>query len=562
MKQTACIKAVAALAAVLASAAANAQEWCDANTPEGCPRLVTLNSWNEWTEGSCLEPDRRFGFGYLEAVRRVFRPEGRGFVTYEEFGAVGDGKSDDQGAIVAAHEAANEKGLPVRACDGRTYYIGKGAKVAVVKTDVDFGTAKFVIDDRRLDNHKAPVFRVDSSARPFEVKGVRSLARGQKGIGVSLPGPCLVEARNDRVRQYIRYGLNQNKGAPQREVFVAAADGTVDPATPIVWDYAEVTGLTARPIDAKTLVVRGGRFTTIANQAESRYNYHGRGISVRRSNVRIEGVRHDVTGEGGHGAPYGGFVDVSYCANVTVSNCVFTAHKTYRTTGAAGKPVSMGSYDISVNNSANVSFIDCRQTTDINDGRYWGLFGSNFCKNLLYDGCEFSRFDAHQGVANATIRNSRLGYMGINAIGFGTFLVENTTVYSRNFFNLRSDYGSTWRGDFVVRNCTFAPCGGRAAGTLVNGSSTDWHDFGYPCEMPRRIVFDGLKIDDSRHSANYGGPCVFSMFNAKNAGPGYVEKFPYRVTDEVVLRNVTTASGKDLVLSPNKWMFRNVKVVR
>ena len=120
-----------------------------------------------------------------------------------------------------------------------------------------------------------------------------------------------------------------------------------------------------------------------------------------------------------HGAPYGSFVGASYSANVLVTNCVFTAHKTYRTIGAAGKPVSMGSYDISANNSVNVSFVNCRQTTDINDGRYWGIFGSNYCKNLLYDGCTFSRFDAHMGVANATVRNCELGYMGINAIGFG-----------------------------------------------------------------------------------------------------------------------------------------------
>ena len=84
-------------------------------------------------------------------------------VTYEEFGAVGDGKADDQKAIVAAHAAANKRKLPVRAGDGKTYYIGGGAKVAVIKTDVDFGTAKFVIDDRNLENVKAPVFRVDPS---------------------------------------------------------------------------------------------------------------------------------------------------------------------------------------------------------------------------------------------------------------------------------------------------------------------------------------------------------------------------------------------------------------
>lgn len=37
--------------------------------------LITLNSWNEWTESSYLEPDNVYGYGYLEAVRRVFMEE-------------------------------------------------------------------------------------------------------------------------------------------------------------------------------------------------------------------------------------------------------------------------------------------------------------------------------------------------------------------------------------------------------------------------------------------------------------------------------------------------------
>ncbi len=37
--------------------------------------LITLNSWNEWTETSYLEPDDLYGYGYLEAVKEVFCEE-------------------------------------------------------------------------------------------------------------------------------------------------------------------------------------------------------------------------------------------------------------------------------------------------------------------------------------------------------------------------------------------------------------------------------------------------------------------------------------------------------
>ena len=35
--------------------------------------LITVNSWNEWTETSYLMPDNVNGYGYLKAIKRVFK---------------------------------------------------------------------------------------------------------------------------------------------------------------------------------------------------------------------------------------------------------------------------------------------------------------------------------------------------------------------------------------------------------------------------------------------------------------------------------------------------------
>ena len=49
-----------------------ARDYADAH-PDQAP-LITINSWNEWTETSYLQPCTMFGYGYLDAVKRVFGP--------------------------------------------------------------------------------------------------------------------------------------------------------------------------------------------------------------------------------------------------------------------------------------------------------------------------------------------------------------------------------------------------------------------------------------------------------------------------------------------------------
>lgn len=40
-------------------------------------KILVINSWNEWTEGSYLLPEKKYGTAYLNAIREVFKPAGK-----------------------------------------------------------------------------------------------------------------------------------------------------------------------------------------------------------------------------------------------------------------------------------------------------------------------------------------------------------------------------------------------------------------------------------------------------------------------------------------------------
>ena len=50
-----------------------AKEYMDKHRDSLPVPLITINSWNEWTEASYLQPDDVNGYGYLEAVKSIFK---------------------------------------------------------------------------------------------------------------------------------------------------------------------------------------------------------------------------------------------------------------------------------------------------------------------------------------------------------------------------------------------------------------------------------------------------------------------------------------------------------
>jgi len=49
----------------------SSKSWVDSNLRTS--KVITINSWNEWTEGSFLEPEREYGYQYLDAIKTVFK---------------------------------------------------------------------------------------------------------------------------------------------------------------------------------------------------------------------------------------------------------------------------------------------------------------------------------------------------------------------------------------------------------------------------------------------------------------------------------------------------------
>jgi hypothetical protein len=218
----------------------------------------------------------------------------------------------------------------------------------------------------------------------------------------------------------------------------------------------------------------------------------------------------------------------------------------------------MGSYGYGASNVVNFKMLNCRMN-DIHDRSRWGVVATNFMKNILIEDCVLSRMDVHQGISgDYIIRRTTLGHAGLNAIGGGHLLIEDSTLHGGHLVSFREDYGSVWDGVVSIRNSRWIPPSSAPVMFGMNNDGT--HDFGYPCSMPREIRIDGLLIDDSKSktSKKYQGVRMFS----NPIGPaGKDRPFPYRLTERVMVKNLKTASGLPVRVSDNPEIAKSIKVI-
>lgn len=468
-------------------------------------------------------------------------------VKYSAFGARGDGKTDDFLAIKKAHEYANEHGVAVKADKGARYYIGAVEDTIPVKTNVDWRGAEFIIDDKSADTDSKvwwyPLFKVlpDKPAVSVELPRDYTLSAGQKNVNLSFQENVMLAVYNDHKKDFIRYGANNDQGAPRQEIILVDKNGNVDASTPLQWDYTQVTKMMAYSIGDQPITLYGGKFTTIANDDPQCLNYFERGIRVERANTVVKHVQHYVTGEGKTGSPYNGFFRTNFANNVVFENCMMTGHKLYK--NASGN--DQGTYDTRLASSNQVHYKNCVQTNDHTDPAYWGVMCSDYCKNLYMTNCKLSRFDAHKGVYNATITNCDIG-QHVSVTGGGTLRLENVlrrceknSTYFNRFITLRGDYGSTFDGDVIIKDSTLLTSKG-----INYVICADWYnwDFGYSSVFPKTITLDNVKIQYQDDITGYIHPHLYIYSHITQKDGETVEfamssKNPPKLTQKVIIKN-------------------------
>lgn len=446
------------------------------------------------------------------------------FVYYNDFGAVGDGVTEDFPAIVEAHRYANQYGFTVCAGDNTgntkyTYYIANISAPAIIKTDVNWGKATFYIDDKAVafgsTASKTSIFRFESdyTSENLDKETIALIANESGGLSKDVTNinfktgvPYLLMIYDSNVRQYMRYGHFTN-GATQRELIIVDGDGNLIDNTALLFDYDKVTSITAKRVDDKPITASGGIFITDANSVlpeQQYYNSYTRNIVVERSNVTIRLLQHKIINEGEHGVPYSGFISMSWANNMLVEDTILQGHKVYKDC----KDQSwMGTYDIGGSYANGLYFKNCTQSNFFKEGSdtqtesgLWGIMGTNYCKNITYDNSTLSRLDAHAGVYNASIINGSKVQM-INLIGGGTALIDDSYIYNSNGpIDLRADYGSLWNGDIILRDVKLYVYDNSFAFIRPTWRN---HNFGYNPSYGHRVIIENLTIMDKPEATMY-----------------------------------------------------------
>ena len=387
-------------------------------------------------------------------------------ITLQEFGAKGDGVTNDAPAISAAFDYALANNVSVIQNSG-TFFLDGSTYINIKNLDTDLTgsvikpsatyTGQIVISQpdvmTTFGAGSSPVNAINSSTSVSRAAGsnlfdgmVSNTDLNGSFVQISTSQPMYIF----RDTAYTRMDLNRVYNRGNMENSLRYGIGT------------NVTSIKSLKIRGAVQTVRG---LTIDESLTTRYRiiYINQASRVLMKNTSF--INRPVTQSFSDTR-----MDIEDCYDVTVDGLFAPSVSDSVISGS-----DVYSYTIGLSKSMNVHIKHCSA-----NGEGWGATGSNNCANVTFEGCDLSRIDFHMPFQNyLKIDNCNIGRHGVLVTGIGDLDITNSTFNASpdtisNIIATRADAGGFFDGNLYMDNITLT--GRRTAGTVgvafINGTST------------------------------------------------------------------------------------------
>lgn len=387
---------------------------------------------------------------YRQEVQALKEAVAYSFVYVDDFGAVGDGITDDSQAFANAIAACNANGSVLKT-KGKTYAVGNAA--IVTKCSIDFNDATIILTGNAASDSFLEIVdpaKVDYTLTQSILTKDGVLDSRLYGKSFSIISPLSMGVRDGATYYYEGlYATDENGRFINKKYMPEIITGT--------YRFIETKNLESTTLFFENVKIR---FNSTTTNLETFAHVIRNNVIFR--NVVVEGAVDNTVNN--RGTFY-----CHSCFNLIFEN--FMGYNPYSKT-VSGYVVDLYDCDSVQFNEFNVYS---------KSGGSWPALAAQYCTNVTYEHCHTDRIDSHSS-GTYTARNCTIQYANYSH-SYGNIIFEDcvfTGPENNHCVYFRGDFGLFPSGSLVFNNCEFFPRATNLDAVRVDMSITEpstWINF-------------------------------------------------------------------------------------